>query len=100
MCVERCRWNKVCPGVSTDVRHLGGNHIPICLHPDSGVGKDLLDLKEEKKASRVWWSWYSGVPAYPVGGEELGRMERMEGQRKCCDQKGVLGKWPNTAAWT
>ena len=40
MCVERCRWNKVCPGVSC-WPVPGEATSPSALHPDSGGGEEL-----------------------------------------------------------
>lgn len=76
-----------------------GSHITSALHPDSGGGEGLAGSERRRRPAG------SGVmvlrvPSLPVGGEELGRMERMEGSRGNAVTKGVLGKWPNTAAWT
>ena len=82
-------------------QYLGKPHPHLPFIQTVGVGKDLLDLKEEKKTSRVWWSWYSGVSSLASGWGRVGEDGEDGGvKRKCCDQKGVLGKWPNTAAWT
>ena len=98
MCVERCRWDKVYPGVSC--WPVPGEATSPSIQT-AGVGKDLLDLKGEKRTSRVWWSWYSGVPSLASGWGRVGEDGEVGGvRRKCCDLKGVLGKWPNAAAWT
>ena len=88
---------QVCPAG----QYLGKPHPHLPFIQIVRVGKNLLDLKGEKGTSGVWWSWYSGVPSLAHGWGRVGE-DGEDGavRRKCCDPKGVLGNWPNAAAWT
>lgn len=100
-CVWRDADGTRCIQVCPAGQYLGKPHPHPPFIQTAGVGKDLLDLKGEKRTSRVWWSWYSGVPSLASGWGRVGEDGEDGGvRRKCYDLKGVLGKWLNAAAWT
>ena len=71
-CVWRDADGTRCVQVCPAGQYLGKPHPHLPFIQTVGVGKDLLDLKEEKKTSRVWWSWYSGVSSLASGWGRVG----------------------------